>query len=58
MAGPPSKVDAIVKRTATAWRNRQALERGSAFYAPAAAAIAMAEAFLKDKKRVLPAAAY
>jgi malate dehydrogenase len=34
------------------------LERGSAFYAPAASAIAMAEAFLKDKKRVLPCAAW
>ena len=33
------------------------LERGSAFYAPAASAIAMAEAYLKDKKRVLPCAA-
>ncbi|MFX6759611.1 hypothetical protein ABTH30_22205, partial [Acinetobacter baumannii] len=31
---------------------------GSAFYAPAASAIAMAESYLKDKKRVLPAAAY
>ncbi len=34
------------------------LKTGSAFYAPAAAAIAMAEAFLRDKKRVLPCAAY
>jgi malate dehydrogenase len=34
------------------------LKTGSAFYAPAASAIAMAESFLKDKKRVLPAAAY
>ena len=33
------------------------LERGSAFYAPAASAIAMAESYLKDKKRVLPCAA-
>jgi malate dehydrogenase len=32
------------------------LKTGSAFYAPAAAAIAMAESFLKDKKRVLPCA--
>ena len=31
---------------------------GSAFYAPAASAIAMAESYLKDKKRVLPCAAY
>jgi malate dehydrogenase len=34
------------------------LKSGSAYYAPAAAAIAMAESFLKDKKRVLPCAAY
>ncbi|MBZ8135021.1 malate dehydrogenase [Afifella sp. IM 167] len=33
------------------------LKTGSAFYAPAASAIAMAEAYLKDKKRVLPCAA-
>ena len=33
------------------------LERGSAFYAPAASAVAMAESYLKDKKRVLPCAA-
>ncbi|HEY4113317.1 MAG TPA: malate dehydrogenase, partial [Rhizomicrobium sp.] len=34
------------------------LKTGSAFYAPATAAIAMAESYLKDKKRVLPCAAY
>jgi malate dehydrogenase len=34
------------------------LKTGSAFYAPAAAAIAMAESYLKDKKRVVPCAAY
>lgn len=34
------------------------LKTGSAFYAPASSAIDMAEAFLKDKKRVLPCAAY
>jgi malate dehydrogenase len=34
------------------------LKTGSAFYAPAAAAIEMAESYLKDKKRVLPCAAY
>ena len=34
------------------------LEKGSAFYAPASSAIAMAESFLKDQKRVLPCAAY
>ena len=34
------------------------LKTGSAFYAPAASAIQMAEAYLKDQKRVLPCAAY
>ena len=34
------------------------LKSGSAYYAPAASAISMAEAFLKDKKRVLPCAAH
>jgi malate dehydrogenase len=34
------------------------LKSGSAFYAPASSAIAMAESYLKDKKRVLPCAAY
>ncbi len=34
------------------------LKTGSAYYAPASAAIAMAESYLKDKKRVLPCAAY
>jgi len=34
------------------------LKTGSAFYAPAASGIAMAESYLKDKKRVLPCAAY
>ena len=34
------------------------LKTGSAFYAPASSAIAMADAYLKDKKRVMPCAAY
>ena len=34
------------------------LGNGSAFYAPASSAVAMAESYLKDKKRVLPAAAW
>jgi malate dehydrogenase len=34
------------------------LKTGSAFYAPAASAVAMAESYLKDKKRVLPCAAW
>src|SRR5918992_3555075 len=34
------------------------LEKGSAYYAPAAATVAMAESIIKDKKRILPCAAY
>ncbi len=53
-----AKIDAIVDRTANGGGEIvKLLERGSAFYAPAASAIAMAESFLKDKKRVLPCAA-
>ena len=54
-----AKIDAICERTANGGGEIvKLLERGSAFYAPAASAIAMAEAYLKDKKRVLPAAAW
>ena len=53
------RVDAIVKRTRGGGGEIVALlKTGSAYYAPATAAIAMAESFLKDKKRVLPAAAH
>jgi malate dehydrogenase len=52
------KIDAIVKRTRGGGGEIVALlKTGSAYYAPATAAIAMAESFLKDKKRVLPCAA-
>jgi malate dehydrogenase len=52
------KLDAIIARTANGGGEIvKLLERGSAFYAPAASAISMAEAYLKDKKRVLPCAA-
>src|ERR671912_1654160 len=52
------RIDAIVKRTRGGGGEIVALlGNGSAFYAPATSAIAMAESFLKDKKRVLPAAA-
>ena len=37
---------------------RDRLKTGSAFYAPASSAIEMAESFLKDKKKLLPCAAY
>src|SRR5215208_823013 len=53
------KLDTIVKRTRGGGGEIVALlKTGSAFYAPATAAIAMAESFLKDKKRVLPCAAH
>jgi malate dehydrogenase len=52
------RIDAIVKRTRGGGGEIVALlKTGSAFYAPATSAIAMAESYLKDKKRVLPAAA-
>jgi malate dehydrogenase len=54
-----AKIDAIVERTANGGGEIvKLLERGSAFYAPAASAISMADAYLKDKKRVLPCAAW
>jgi malate dehydrogenase len=52
------KIDAIIDRTRNAGGEIVALlKTGSAFYAPASSAIAMAESYLKDKKRVLPCAA-
>src|SRR6476660_9926271 len=54
-----ARVDEIVKRTANGGAEIvNLLKTGSAFYAPAAAAIQMAESFLLDKKRVLPCAAH
>jgi malate dehydrogenase len=54
-----AELDAIVERTRKGGGEIVALlKTGSAFYAPAESAIAMATAFLKDKKRVLPCAAY
>jgi malate dehydrogenase len=52
------KIDAIVQRTRSGGGEIVALlKTGSAYYAPATSALEMAESFLKDKKRVLPAAA-
>jgi len=56
---PKEKIDALVERT----RNGGAeivglLKTGSAYYAPAASVVAMVESILRDKKRVLPCAAY
>jgi malate dehydrogenase len=53
------RIDEIVKRTRDGGAEIvNLLKTGSAFYAPAASAIAMAESYLRDKKRVLPCAAY
>jgi len=53
------KLDAIVQRTRDGGAEIVGLlKTGSAFYAPATSAIEMAEAYLKDQKRVLPCAAY
>jgi len=54
-----ARIDAIVERTRKGGGEIVGLlKTGSAFYAPATAAIAMAESYLKDKRRVLPCAAY
>jgi malate dehydrogenase len=56
---PKERIDAIVERTRKGGGELVALYRtGSAYYAPAAAVIGMAEAYLRDKKRVFPCAAY
>ena len=53
------RLDQIVDRTRKGGGEIVALlKSGSAFYAPASSAIAMAESYLKDKKRILPCAAY
>lgn len=53
-----AKIDQIVQRTRDGGAEIVALlKTGSAFYAPAASAIEMAESYLRDKKRVLPCAA-
>jgi malate dehydrogenase len=53
------RIDQIVQRTRDGGAEIVSLlKSGSAFYAPAAAAIAMAESYLKDKRRVLPCAAW
>jgi malate dehydrogenase len=52
------KLDAIVDRTRKGGGEIVGLMGTSAFYAPASSAVSMAEAYLKDQKRLLPAAAY
>jgi malate dehydrogenase len=53
------RIDAIVQRTRDGGAEIvKHLKTGSAYYAPAAAAVEMAEAILKDKKKILPCAAF
>ena len=53
------RLDAIIQRTRDGGAEIVGLlKTGSAFYAPATSAIEMAEAFIKDQKRLLPCAAY
>lgn len=54
-----AKLDEIVQRTRDGGAEIVGLlKTGSAFYAPAASAVSMAEAYIKDQKRILPCAAY
>ncbi len=56
---PPGRIDALVERTRQGGAEIVSLlKTGSAYYAPASAAVEMAEAILKDKKKILPCAAY
>jgi malate dehydrogenase len=56
---PKDRIDALVDRTANGGAEIvKLLKTGSAYYAPASAAVEMAEAILKDKKKILPCAAY
>jgi len=56
---PKEKIDAMVERTRKGGGEIVSLlKTGSAFFAPSAAAVQMAESILKDKKRILPCAAY
>ena len=56
---PPEKIQALVTRTANGGAEIVAfLKSGSAYYAPGASTVEMVEAILKDKKKILPCAAY
>lgn len=55
---PQDRIDAVVERTRTGGAEIVSLlKTGSAYYAPASAAVEMAESILKDKKKILPCAA-
>jgi malate dehydrogenase len=56
---PKERIDALVARTANGGAEIvNYLKSGSAYYAPGASAVEMVEAILKDKKKILPCAAY
>jgi malate dehydrogenase len=56
---PPDRIKALEERTRSGGAEIVGLlKTGSAYYAPASAAVEMAEAILKDKKKILPCAAY
>ena len=56
---PKDRLDAIIDRTRKGGAEIVSLlKTGSAYYAPAAATVQMAEAVIRDKKRILPCAAY
>jgi malate dehydrogenase len=56
---PADRIKALCERTANGGAEIVSLlKTGSAYYAPASAAVEMAEAILKDKKKILPCAAY
>jgi malate dehydrogenase len=56
---PPDRLEQLVQRTRDGGAEIvKYLKTGSAYYAPSAAAVEMAEAILKDKKKILPCAAY
>jgi malate dehydrogenase len=56
---PKDRIDSLVDRTANGGAEIVSLlKTGSAYYAPASAAVEMTESILKDKKKILPCAAY
>ncbi len=56
---PKERIEALIERTRKGGAEIVAhLKTGSAYYAPSSAAVQMAEAIAKDKKRILPCAAY
>jgi malate dehydrogenase len=55
---PQDRLDAIIQRTKVGGGEIVKLMGTSAYYAPAAASVQMAEAIIKDKRRILPCAAY